>query len=100
MKRILVLGAVIALLVAPGATGRSLDAPVMQQEPFIAGPYLLQVGTTIQGHDGKWSGKAPITYSHQWMRCNPDANGCNEITNATGSNYKIVKADVGHTVRF
>lgn len=90
----------VALLVAPGATGRGQTGPKMDQEPFISGPYLVQVGTNLTGHKGTWSGKQPITYADQWMRCNSDANNCTKVTNATGTSYTIVKADVGHTLRF
>jgi hypothetical protein len=96
---VLVLG-LAAALVAPGATGRSQAAPVNTKEPFIASPYLVQVGTHITGNKGNWDGKEPITYSYQWLRCDKDALNCQKITNATGTDYEIVKADAGHTLRF
>ena len=49
---VLVIG-LAAALVAPGATGHSQAAPSMQQEPFISGPYLVQVGTTHPGPQGR-----------------------------------------------
>jgi hypothetical protein len=96
---VLVLG-LAAALVAPGATGRSQAAPVNTKEPFIASQYLVKVGSTLAGNKGNWDGKEPITYSYQWLRCNKDALNCQKVTNATGTEYEVVKADVGHTLRF
>ena len=92
--------AVTALVVAGSATGRNQDKPTNQQEPFIAAPYLVKVGTQLSGDKGKWNGTEPITYSYQWMRCNKDAQNCSKVTNATGTTYTVVKNDVGHTIRF
>jgi hypothetical protein len=96
---VLVLG-LAAALIAPGATGRSQAAPVNTKEPAIASQYLVKVGSSLQGNKGNWDGKEPISYSYQWLRCNGDALNCSKITNATGTQYEIVKNDVGHTIRF
>ena len=40
----------LGLLAAQGATGRTQTKPSNSQEPFISGPYLLQVGTSLTGH--------------------------------------------------
>ena len=92
--------ALTALAVAGSATGRSQTKPSNTQEPFIGAPYLVKVGTSLSGNKGKWSGSEPINYAYQWMRCNVDAQNCAKVTNATGTDYKVVKADVGHTIRF
>jgi hypothetical protein len=97
---IIVLGSIVALLVASGATGNSKAAPQNTKEPFIASQYLVKVGSSLQGNKGNWSGKEPITYSYQWMRCNDDAEGCKAIGGATQTDYTIVQADVGHTLKF
>ena len=96
---VLVLG-VTAALVAPGATGRSQKAPVNTKEPFIASQYLVKVGSSISGNKGNWDGSEPITYSYQWLRCNKDALNCQKIANAVNTQYEVVKADAGHTLRF
>ena len=96
---VLVLG-LAAALAAPGAIGRSQAAPVNTKEPFIASQYLVKVGSSISGNKGNWDGKEPITFSYQWLRCNKDALNCQKVTNATGTEYEVVKADVGHTLRF
>jgi hypothetical protein len=94
------LAAFVALLAATSAIGRSEAAPTNQKEPVIAAPYLVKVGTSLMGNKGTWNGTQPITYSYQWMRCNDEAQNCTKVTNATGTDYEVVKADVGHTLRF
>src|SRR5262245_17933137 len=95
-----VLGSVVALLVASGATGSSKAAPKNTTEPFIATKAAAVVGSTLTGNPGGWSGTEPITFSYQWMRCNGDAEKCKAISGATKTQYTIVQADVGHTLRF
>jgi hypothetical protein len=94
-----VLGAVVALLAASGATGSSTAAPENTKEPFIASTYLVKVGSNIVGNRGEWSGKN-ITYTYQWLRCNDNAEACKKISGATETDYTVVQADVGHTIRF
>jgi hypothetical protein len=89
-----------ALLLASSATGRSQAKPSNQQEPFIATKVAVVVGAKLTGDKGSWNGTAPIDYSYQWLRCNDNAAGCKEVTNATGTAYTVVQADVGHTIRF
>ena len=94
---------VLGLVAAPrraGGDGTQPAAPVNTKEPFIASQYLVKVGSSISGNKGNWDGKEPITYSYQWLRCNKDALNCQKVTNATGTDYEVVKADVGHTLRF
>jgi hypothetical protein len=91
---------VVVLVVASIAAGRSQAAPTNTKEPVIAAQYLIQVGSTLQGNKGSWSGTAPITYAYQWLRCNDNAQSCTSIANATGTSYKVVSADIQHTIRF
>jgi len=95
---VVLLAVAAALLVASSATGRSQDAPKNTQEPFIGAPYLVQVGTTLQGHRGSWTGAS--SYAYHWLRCNNNAEACKKISNATGTAYTAVSADQGHTIRF
>jgi len=96
---LVVLGAIVALLIASSAIGRSQAAPTNTKEPTIIYVYPIKVGTTLNADKGAWSGTAPITYTYQWGRCNEDGQACKAITNATGTTYKTVNADVGHTIR-
>jgi hypothetical protein len=94
-----VLGAVVVLVAASVATGRSQAAPKNTKEPFITYVYPIKVGTALTGNKGGWSGTAPITYRYQWLRCNDNGEGCAKIVNATGTNYTVVTADERHTIR-
>ena len=89
-----------ALLLASSATGRSQAKPSNQQEPFIATKIAVVVGAKLTGDKGSWDGTEPITYSFQWLRCNENAINCKDVTNATGTQYTVVQADVGNTLRF
>ena len=87
-----------ALLLASSATGRSQAKPSNQQEPFIATKIAVVVGAKLTGDKGSWNGAD--TYSFQWLRCNENAINCKNVNNATGTQYTVVQADVGHTLRF
>ena len=95
---IVVLGTMVALLIASGATGNSKAAPQNTKEPFIASQYLVKVGSSLQGNKGNWSGTDPITYAYQWLRCNADAEACKAIGGATQTSYTVAQADVGYTL--
>jgi hypothetical protein len=97
---LVILGFALALLVASGATGLAKAAPQNTKEPVIASQYLVKVGSTLQGNKGTWSSTDPITYTYQWLRCNDDGESCAKIAGATATSYKVVKADVGHTIKF
>jgi hypothetical protein len=90
---------VAALLVAPGAIGRSQAEPENTAPPFISGPYLVEVGTTLQGHQGDWTGPH-ISYVYAWQRCDPDGTSCQKIEGEKKTSYTVKKADVGHSLRF
>ena len=98
-------GAIAALLVASGATGASkAEPPTNTKQPFIASQYLVKVGSTLQGDEGDWvvatTAPKPLTYSYKWLRCNVDGENCSKISGATKKTYKVVQADVAHTIRF
>jgi hypothetical protein len=97
---LVVLGSIVALLAASGATGLAEKAPENTKEPVIASQYLVKVGSTLQGNKGDWSGTEPIKYTYQWLRCNDNAEACTKISGATETSYTIVQADVGHTIKF
>jgi hypothetical protein len=95
-----VLGAVIALVAATTATGRTKAVPKNTKEPSILYVHPIKVGTILNGEKGEWSGAPPpITYTYQWLRCNDNGEGCGKLTNATGTTYTVVQADAHHTLR-
>jgi hypothetical protein len=71
-------------------------------EPAISGSPIQ--GQTLTATNGSWSGTAPITYAHQWVRCGtdggaPDGSNCTFITGATSTSYVLQSSDVGHRMR-
>ena len=49
--------------------------------------------------DGSWAGTPPITYTHQWRRCNKSGASCTDISGAIARTYGLTSADVGFTLR-
>jgi hypothetical protein len=95
---VLVAAVSVGLVVSSGATGRSAAAPSLSAEPSISGSPI--VGNKLKGNRGQWNGTAPISYAQQWVRCDENGQGCNPISGATGSEYKLISADLGSTIRF
>ncbi len=82
--------------ISPDLPGSSPGAvPVNSGLPTITG--TAQVGQTLTGTTGSWTGTAPISYSQQWQRCTGAT--CNPISGATSLTYVPVAADVGQTLR-
>ena len=92
------LGALVVLVAASTATGRSQDKPKNTKEPSITYVYPIKVGTVLNGDKGTWNPKGS-SYASQWLRCNDNGESCQKITNATGSKYTVVSADAKHTIR-
>jgi hypothetical protein len=65
--------------------------------PTISGSAVA--GSTVQANQGTWSGRAPITFRYQWLRCDTSGARCDEIGGATASSYQIRDGDVGRTLR-
>lgn len=71
--------------------------PVNTSLPSISGSMV--VGNRIQASRGSWAGVQPITYAFRWLRCNQQGSNCGEIAGATDSNYLLVSADAGRTLK-
>jgi Glycine rich protein/Putative Ig domain len=77
------------------ASGPIGVAPVNISLPAISPATSVVVGATLTGNRGSWTGDTAYTY--QWERCDSSGNGCVAITpGATGLNYTVRTADVGH----
>src|SRR3954451_20020877 len=60
--------AVIVFAVTAGiGSARTAVAPKNTTPPSISGK--AQVGQTLSGSNGTWSGTTPLTYAYQWRIC-------------------------------
>src|SRR3954468_1955334 len=95
LKRLAVLavaGAVAAVL----AVAASAAAPQSTSSPTLEGKF--QVGETLTTDNGSWS-NSPTSFDYQWQRCNSSGSGGVNIAGASARTYKLVDADVDHTVK-
>jgi hypothetical protein len=70
--------------------------PAATQLPALSG--RAQTGSTLSGAHGGWA-NSPSALIDQWQRCDPGGNACSAIPGASGSQYVLTGADIGHTVR-
>jgi hypothetical protein len=71
--------------------------PVNTGVPVIQSPTgTIQQGVTLTVGGYAWDDKPDTVYSLAWLRC--DAGACAPIPGATGAQYTLVAADVGHTL--
>ncbi|HVP03108.1 MAG TPA: hypothetical protein VMT10_11105 [Solirubrobacteraceae bacterium] len=71
--------------------------PTNLTRPSITGTMLE--GQTISADRGTWSGSGPLTYSYQWLRCEPNGTLCVNIDGETTPAYVLNAADVGASLR-
>jgi hypothetical protein len=71
-------------------------APVNSVLPVVSGSVVE--GQTLSATTGTWSG-SPTSYAYQWEDCSTSGEACSNVSGATGSSYKLVSGDVGHTLR-
>lgn len=68
------------------------EAPSNDEPPSITG--TAQVGETLTGDPGEWSGSAPITLTYEWLLDDVAIEG------ATGLTYLVDVEDIGGVVTF
>jgi hypothetical protein len=92
-------GAALLASVAGLGTGTAARQapPVNATPPSITG--TPQQSQTLTAQNGTWTGTGTISYRYQWLRCNRNGTGCNEISGATERTYMVRGADVGNTLR-
>jgi hypothetical protein len=103
------LGATITALVSAsndGGTGTAVTAtasgvvvppaPQNTTPPAITGKTI--VGQVLSADAGEWA-NAPESFSYQWERCSLAGAGCTAIVGAVSSQYGLVSADAGFTLR-
>jgi hypothetical protein len=53
---------------------------------------------TLTTTNGTWSG-SPTSYLYEWETCSSSGRECQTIAGAAAARYKLVAANVGHTIR-
>jgi methionine-rich copper-binding protein CopC len=79
-----------------GATVTVTNVPVNTTLPAISGVGLP--GQTLSTSTGVWT-NSPTAYTYQWQRCDGSGTNCSVIQGATASQYVVVTADSGSTIR-
>jgi alpha-tubulin suppressor-like RCC1 family protein len=71
-------------------------APRSSAGPTING--VGELGRRLTVYNGVWA-NGPISFAHQWLRCDADGESCLPIKRATGQTYAPVARDAGGTIR-
>ena len=71
--------------------------PRNTKAPAISGTPAL--GSSLHADTGTWAGSQPITYTFQWLRCDPRGNNCVELAGERDDGYTIRDGDIGHSLR-
>jgi sugar lactone lactonase YvrE len=80
---------VVSAVVASGPPGEL-------RPPAVEGG--AQVGQALQADPGEWDG-AELQLSYQWQLCDGDGSECSDIAGATGPEYDLTSAELGHALR-
>jgi hypothetical protein len=84
--------------VVTGSGGTGSGPPVNTSLPTITGTPAR--ARTLTAGAGTWTGAPTITFTYQWLRCEPtDTTDCDDIGGATGQTYVLATADVGKRIR-
>ena len=81
----------------PTAVVVTTSAPVNTQRPTISGK--AEVGQKLRVEPGKWSGRQPITFAYQWLRCDSQGDNCVTQPGFDDDNYVAREGDVGKRLR-
>jgi hypothetical protein len=68
------------------------------KRPLIAGSPAI--GATLSGTDAVWKANPSPAVEHRWVRCDAAGANCADIPGATGADYTVTEADMGHSIRF
>lgn len=90
--------AVTGALALGDAGAQASAAPQNTAEPSVSGD--AEVGKTLTGTRGTWTGTGTITYTYAWLRCDAAGDNCSAVANATASTYALTAADAGSRMRF
>ena len=89
--------AILAIALVPIALAEGGTPPANTVKPALSG--TAKDGQALSTTDGTWSGTVPITFSYQWLRCDPVTWVCPVIAGAQASSYTLTSADVGFKIQ-
>ena len=95
LGRVLIPGALVALVVAAAAMASPAAAPVNIDPPTITG--TARQGEVLTAQNGTWD-NSPTEFRYRWLRCNPGGNNC-VLLASDGKTYRVGQDDVGNTLR-
>lgn len=82
---------------SPLTDGVKSGPPQSTGAPLVSGE--ARQDEVLTGTAGNWSG-SPGSFQYQWLRCATAAGtSCTDVPGATQSSYKLVRDDVGATMR-
>ncbi len=79
------------------ATATIADAFFNTSKPSISG--TTEIGQTLTAETGTWHGEPPYTYTYQWETCEPAAEECQLLTDATTQTLTITPDMAGSRLR-
>jgi hypothetical protein len=83
---------------ASNPTATVVGPPVNVSQPWPRGSMV--VGQVVTADHGTWTGRAPISFSYRWLRCNSAGGDCESISGGGSGNYRVSSSDVGRKLRF
>ena len=92
-----VVAAILGFATAGSGTAASTVKPSNTEPPKLTG--TPEEGKTLTATNGEWTGTAPIKYIYRFLRCDKDGADCFAGGTTTQKTYKLVKQDVGNTIR-
>jgi hypothetical protein len=81
----------------PTGTVVSASAPVNTRRPTISG--RTEVNQQLRVEPGRWSGRQPITFAYQWLRCDNRGDNCITQPGFVDDNYVLREGDIGKRLR-
>src|SRR4029453_1389823 len=81
----------------PTGTISTADAPRNTRRPTISGKTELNQHLRVE--PGRWSGRQPITYAYQWLRCDNRGDNCVIQPGFNDDNYVLRDGDIGKRLR-
>jgi hypothetical protein len=71
--------------------------PASVHAPGLSG--IATAGAVLSTSNGTWGGAVPMTYAHEWLRCDSAGAACAPISGAASSTYPVSAEDVGSRLR-